>query len=116
MSKIINLLTESDRQILINSADYRDFLKFFIKPHSHLPHALNYAEFSRRSGFSSRAFPRDICLGNRAINMDTLPQFIKGLGLTGDWKDFFTYLVQKDLKLFSVPDKVKTYIPHLNFA
>lgn len=107
MSRLLNHLNKTERTELLDKGEYRDFLKYFIKPHSSLLNALSYAEFSRRAGFSSRAFPRDICLGTRAINLETLPKFIRGLGLTGDWKEYFTILVQKEINSTLLQDKNK---------
>lgn len=92
-----NSLTQEACKCLLSFDNYRDFLKFFLKPSGEVRKPLSYAEFSRRAGFASRAFPRDVILGARSITSDTLPKFIKGMGLTGEWRDYFSLLVQKDL-------------------
>jgi hypothetical protein len=92
----VSRFTQEDVQSLLGIDDYIVFLKFFLKPNGKISKPMTYAEFSRRAGFASRAFPRDVCLRMRSINTLTLPKFIKAMGLTGDWKEYFTLLVQKE--------------------
>jgi uncharacterized protein (TIGR02147 family) len=104
---LLSQLTPQDLEKLLSLSDYRGFLRYFLKPHSPLKQPLSYAEFSRRAGFASRAFPRDVCNGNRSINADTLPKFMRALGLTGDWKEYFISLVLSESEQSSTSESAK---------
>jgi uncharacterized protein (TIGR02147 family) len=73
---------------LASSTTLREFLKGELKDgrrsHSTKDHRKSYAAFARKAGFSTRSYPREVCLGIRKITAKTLPGFIAGLCLKGD--------------------------------
>lgn len=79
--------------VLVTATDYRDFLrKAFGEMQSHNPR-FSYAHFARKAGFSSRSHPKDVLDGYRRMTPATFSKFSKALGLVGDSKNYFTYLV-----------------------
>jgi hypothetical protein len=79
--------------------------------------SVNFAEFARRAGFSARSFPRDVALGRRKITRNTVPQFVRGLGLYGEWADLFALMVDRDLleksKNLSLEKSIHHRLKHL---
>ncbi|MBL7672421.1 MAG: hypothetical protein JNM39_18225 [Bdellovibrionaceae bacterium] len=86
-------------EALLGAKSYRDFLAmFFSKDHgasvgqTHR-RTLSYAEFSRRAGFSSRSYIRDILLGKKRVNLSNFEKIAVGLKLTSHQREFFRALV-----------------------
>ena len=79
--------------ILIESKNYRDFIRSALEKNGFRGTRTNYAAFARKSGFSSRSYPRDVLAKKKRITLASLPKFIRGLGLTGDSKEYFQFLV-----------------------
>lgn len=104
---LLNQLQTQWREALLSVEGPVEFLRFFIKPFSPHSRAFSYAEFSRRAGFSSRSFPREVCLGRRSINFENVSQFIRAMGLTGEWKEFFQNLVQLSDDRLTVAERNK---------
>lgn len=78
---------------LVDQEDYRVFLKQALGFLGFGGQRINYAAFSRKAGFSSRSYPRDVVVGKRRITAQSLPKFIRGMGLRGDLKTYFVFLV-----------------------
>ncbi len=78
---------------LLRVKSYREFLASSLNSEKKGMRPLSYAELSRRAGFSSRSYPADVIKWLRRITPATLPLFVKGLKLKGQWKSFFTLLV-----------------------
>lgn len=79
--------------VLVASNTYRDFLKkAFLELKKQNPR-FNYAFFARKAGFSSRSHPKDVAEGYRRMTPAAFAKFSKALGLQGDSKNCFSYLV-----------------------
>jgi hypothetical protein len=83
-------------QHVLPARDYREFLKRALEYYQRSKRNFSYAEFSRRAGFSSRSHPRDVEMGYRRLTAQSLPRFIRGLGLKGDLKRYFILLASRD--------------------
>jgi hypothetical protein len=81
---------------LLGVESYREFLASSLNQVKTGKRPLSYAELSRRAGFSSRSYPADVIKGLRRITPATLPLFVKGLRLRGQWKNYFTLLVASE--------------------
>ncbi len=84
---------------LLESSNYRDFLKKAFAIWERTGHPVTYSAFSRRAGLSSRSFPRDVLRGEKRLTEQSLPGFIQALGLRGELRAFFTLLVARDENL-----------------
>jgi uncharacterized protein (TIGR02147 family) len=82
--------------LLLESANYRDFLKKAFACLRKENPRFNYAAFARKAGFSSRSFPKDVESGYRRMTITALPKFAQGLGLRGEPKAYFELLVAVD--------------------
>lgn len=80
---------------VLHAKNYREFIKLAMAGTSR-SRAISFAELSRRAGFSSRSYPSDVVNGHRRITAASLPQFIQGLKLTGDFKNYFVLLVSHE--------------------
>lgn len=91
-------------QKLTKAKNYREFLRIiFTEKTSNLSRKkFSYAEFSRRSGFKSRAFARDLILGKKKITNKNVEQVIAGLGLTTTLSDYFKALIAVEEKSFQI--------------
>lgn len=78
---------------LLQHTDYRAFLLEALNILGHGKGRINYAAFSRKAGFASRSFPRDVIVGKRRMTLAALPKFIRGLNLRGDLRIYFQTLV-----------------------
>lgn len=58
--------------------------------------SFGYSHIARLGGFKARSFPRDVVSGRKRITLNSLPKFIKGLGLTSDLAEYFRILVEID--------------------
>ncbi len=96
-------------QILLRSQNYRDFLEQFFNKELFLEldtkKQLTYAEFSRRAGFSSRAFIRDIINGAKSVNLNNFERICTGLKLNSDMKEYFKALVAIEESQFTFGQK-----------
>lgn len=77
---------------LLRAGSYREFLSHLMR-HPERGRPISYAELARRAGFSSRSFPADVISGHRRVTAASLPQFIRGLNLKGDLRNYFSLLV-----------------------
>lgn len=95
MKDSVDTFTDS----LFGAKSYRDFLSLFFEKNPEVPgfsplrKPLSYAEFSRRAGFSSRAFIRDILLGKKRVTLSNFDKIVRGLKLTAQQRDYFRALV-----------------------
>jgi uncharacterized protein (TIGR02147 family) len=87
---------------LANCRTYREFLETAFSHLKKRNKHFGYAEFSRRAGFSSRSYPRDVLVGKKRITARSLPQIIKALKLTPDLETLFTALVGSEEKEVSI--------------
>lgn len=76
---------------------------------------LTYAVLTRRAGFSSRSYVRDVMTGKRRLTQDALPRFVKAMELKGEYRRFFSLLVQSAPNRFGIvsDSKVKDKIVRL---
>jgi uncharacterized protein (TIGR02147 family) len=86
--------------VLLESTDERDFLGRWYAWAKENKSGLTYAVLTRRAGFSSRSYVRDVMTGKRRLTMDALPRFVKAMELKGDFRRFFLLLVQSSPNRF----------------
>lgn len=78
---------------LLAAPDYRDFLRqVFAFQHQKIPH-FSFSYFSKKAGFSSRSFAREVLAGQKRISPKSLPKFLIGMELDKDLSEFFKILV-----------------------
>jgi hypothetical protein len=82
----------------------------FLKVYTHTS-GISYAEISRRAGFSSRSYPRDVADGRRRLTAKSLPSLLSGLRLDRALQDWFQILYFKEN-----PDEFRTMSPKLRKA
>lgn len=80
-------LSRPTRNSLSKSQNYRDFLRIYFSETK-----LSYAEVARRSGFSSRSYPRDVTESRRRLTAKALPSLIRGLRLDATLSKLFQAL------------------------
>jgi len=81
---------------LFESQTYRKFIERWLEFREQQKHPLSYADISRRAGFASRSFPRDVLLGKKRLTIASLYPMIRGLGLFGDFASFFKLLIEAE--------------------
>ena len=86
-------LSSDSIQTLLDSSDYREFIKALIAEKSKYK-KFGFSDIARNGGFASRSFPRDVANGDKRITLASLPKMIKGLGLNSDLADYFRLLVE----------------------
>lgn len=100
--------------LLLGAKSYRDFLSLFFDENPALlgfgilRKPLSYAEFSRRAGFASRAFIRDILLGKKRVTLSNFDKIVRGLKLNAQQRDFFRALVALEEPDFRGPPYGRT--------
>jgi uncharacterized protein (TIGR02147 family) len=72
---------------LARSASYQDFLQLYFRETG-----ISYAEVARRSGFSSRSYPRDVTENRRRLTAKSLPILTRGLRLSAELNRVFQLL------------------------
>lgn len=87
---------------LLESSDYRVFLKNFFKIKKTLNPTYSYAVFSRQAKLA-KSLPRDISEGLKRLTDKTLPSFLKAMELEGLMEEFFVQLVAMETD----PKKIK---------
>ncbi|MCX6124631.1 MAG: hypothetical protein NTV34_07760 [Proteobacteria bacterium] len=89
-------------QELLAADSPQRFLTAFVSVNSNVGiRVLKYSDLARRSGFSSRAYCRDIVLGNKPITLMSAQKIVTGLKLVGDWRSYFLTLCGHDRPLAS---------------
>jgi len=73
--------------------DYRAFLRAFYVAEKERRPAFSHRFFSRLAGLRSPNFLKLVMDGERNLGPETVPKFIKALGLTGEAASFFADLV-----------------------
>lgn|GEM_PF-3175333 len=95
LSGMKNTLQPEQVNRLLAAPTYREFSEIYISIRkSTASRNFGYADVARAGGFSARSFPRDVIKGTKRISPASLTPFIKGLGLQGDWAEYFKLLVQ----------------------
>lgn len=77
---------EEIRLRLLKATSYQEFLQVYCES------GVSYSALGKRSGFSSRAYVREIVLGRRRLTLPSVMKFAAGMGLTATWKDYFLHL------------------------
>ena len=87
-------------EALTEAPDYRTFLARFFKPAAGTtPEArklLSYSDFSRRAGFKSRAYIRDIVGGQKRVLPANFERICQGLGLSNGLREYLRWLVARE--------------------
>jgi uncharacterized protein (TIGR02147 family) len=73
--------------------NYRDFLKDWFEDRKNRFHFFSNRYFCQKAGIKSPSLFSEVVKGNRNLTEKSIPQFIKGLGLTDSDAAFFTILV-----------------------
>lgn len=90
-------ITDSSENLekILKAPDYRSFISLIITERKKSKR-FGYSHIARFGGFKARSFPRDVVSGKKRITLNSLPKFIKGLGLTSDLAEYFRILVEID--------------------
>jgi uncharacterized protein (TIGR02147 family) len=72
---------------LLKSSNYRRFLASATR-------GANFSELTRRAGFSSRSYIKEVIDGKKRIGAQSIPRFSKALSLTGPLNEYFKLLVR----------------------
>ncbi len=73
--------------------DYHELLRIFFDAKKALNPKFSYAMFARRAGFAARGFAKDVMTGKKRLTNNSLRRVIKGLDLTEELAEFFSYHV-----------------------
>ncbi|HXH32706.1 MAG TPA: TIGR02147 family protein [Bacteriovoracaceae bacterium] len=97
MKKFSDLIKihEDYARLLLESEDYRAFLKCFFGIKKVFNPVYSYGIFALHADVSKSA-PRDITEGLRSLTDKTLPKFLKAMELEGLMEEFFVQLVAAD--------------------
>ena len=77
---------------LIGAKDYRSFIRAAVA-HQVETRKASLTSISRRAGFTSRSFIKDVIDGRRRLTPLSITNFKKGLRLSGSWAQLFEFLV-----------------------
>lgn len=80
-----------DLESLLTEPDYTHFLQRYLAILSKTKR-VSYAHITRKAGFSSRAYIREIVIGKKRLTAKALPPLASALGLSGDLQKYFIYL------------------------
>lgn len=92
-TKTLSLIQNKLSKELLEAKNYKEFLQVFCNKKIG---GLSYSNLAKRSGFSSRAYLREIVLGHRKMSSKSAVKIIKGMKLTQDWGLYFSYLLALD--------------------
>lgn len=90
-------LTQEAKSKLVNSGDFRSFIKTYMDLRSEQGRRYGYSDLSRNSGFVSRSFLRDVVVGSKKLTLDSLSKLNRGMGLSKELTQYFVYLVELEL-------------------
>lgn len=79
-------------ELLLNTRDYRQFLKSFFIIKKSLRRSYSYGVFALQAEVA-KSLPRDIVMGEKNLTAKTLPRFLKAMELPDLVEDFFSELV-----------------------
>lgn len=77
----------------LKTKDYRSFLSEVFSLAEKNDPRFSYAAFSRKAGFTSRGFVKEVVTGRKRMTAYAFPRFVKALGLPTQVKTYFNYLV-----------------------
>lgn len=101
---------------LLSASDYRTFLKLVVEKGSRKRWG-SYTAFSKKSGFSSRSYVRDVVSGKRRLTPKTLGPVASTMALSSDLRTYFKLLVsleENDIRPRELaPDQVRTKLRKL---
>jgi len=86
-------------ETLLSATSLSGFLRTIVALSPNAPGgkgAFSYAELSRRAGFASRNYVREIALGNRRLSAKSLTGLTRAFGLKGDTAKYFALLARLD--------------------
>src|SRR5262245_16374422 len=83
---------------IIMARDYRGFLKAVIAARAGQSGRVNYSALSRRAGFSSRGYLKEVLDGKKRVVPGSLPKFVKLFRLNRNLTTLFTILVALEEK------------------
>jgi uncharacterized protein (TIGR02147 family) len=97
MKKFSDVLKNNEdyARLLLESEDYRAFLKCFFGIKKAFNPTYSYAVFARQAGVA-KSLPRDISEGLKRLTDKTLPGFLKAMELDGLMEEFFVQLVASE--------------------
>ncbi|MBL8028835.1 MAG: TIGR02147 family protein [Fibrobacteres bacterium] len=78
---------------ILNYTDYRKYLSDYYEARKKMSTFFSYRYFCQKAGIKSTALYKEVVEGTRNLTDSTIPQFIKGLGLTGTDAGYFEALV-----------------------
>ena len=91
-------LDKNSKKRLVDATNFREFIVRVLELRTTDQRKFGYADLARSAGFASRSFPREVVKGKKTLTLDSLRKMSKGLGLSKDLIQYFTYLVELDVK------------------
>ena len=76
---------------LLQAKDYREFIQIWIN--SKKNSKINFSALTRKAGFSSRSFIKEVLEGKRNLTNKSFPKFVRAFDLKGREAKFFECLV-----------------------
>lgn len=108
---------EDYARLLLESEDYRAFLKCYFSIKKAFNPTYSYAVFARHAEVA-KSLPRDICEGLKRLTDKTLPQFLKAMELEGLLEEYFVQLVaaEADSSKLKLVKRLKDLYLETNFT
>jgi hypothetical protein len=99
------MITQTElTSLLLKSSSGNEFLKLLFSKLKK-DKKFSFSNFARRSGFSSRAYVRELFLGIKPLNLKNIQRFELGLGLNQIQSKYFKLLLKIDHPCFN-PEKL----------
>ena len=86
---------EESARYLLESEDYRDFLKRFFSLKKKIQPSFSYNVFARHASVA-KSLPRDIISGEKRLTEKVLPRFISAMDLPHFMEEYFIQLVNSE--------------------
>lgn len=80
----------------LDSTNYRQFLGRAFEALAKEEQKFNFSAFSRKAGFSSRGFIKEVLVGEKRLTALSYPKVLKAMSLPSTLKAFFTLLVIRE--------------------
>jgi len=90
-------ITKESLAVLAEAEDLPKFIQLFQAIQKKNDRNLFFSDVARRMGFQSRSYARALLLGHKPVPMRHVPKLCKALGLTGDVKNLFELLIERQL-------------------
>lgn len=95
---------------ILQSTHYRELLRVALNERARTGRALSFAELSRRGGFRSRSFPRDVLGSTRGLTRESARRFAKAFGFPSVVSTYLYALVDLDREQESLELRKKAQV------